>query len=79
MAIFCFFFMFLALKMKNMMVTRQKMIVFASSIDFTTPWNILERYSLKNHFKKLQIPKIPPWHKEGIQLVSTVDHFVEKC
>ena len=47
------------------MVTRQKMIVFASSIDFTTPWNILERYSLKNHFKKLQIPKIPPWHKEG--------------
>jgi len=57
--------MFLALKMKNMMVTRQKMIVFASSIDFTTPWNILERYSLKNYFKKLQIPKIPPWHKEG--------------
>ena len=47
------------------MVTHQKMIVFASSIGFTAPWNIVERYSSKNCFKKVQIPKIPPWHKEG--------------
>ena len=59
------FFMFSALKIKNMMVTHQKMIVFASSIGFTAPWNIVERYSSKNCFKKVQIPKIPPWHKEG--------------
>ena len=57
--------MFSALKIKNMMVTHQKMIVFASSIGFTAPWNIVERYSSKNCFKKVQIPKIPPWHKEG--------------
>ena len=48
-----------------MMVTRQKMIVFASSIGFTTPWNIVERYSSKNRFEKVQIAKIPPEHKEG--------------
>jgi len=51
--------------MKNMVVTRQKMVVCASSINFTTPWTIVERYSSKNRFKKLQIAKIPPWHKEG--------------
>ena len=57
-----------------MMVMRQKMIVFASSMDFTTPLNILERYSLKNHFKKLQIPKIPPWHKEGLLISKNELH-----
>ena len=54
------------------MVTHQKMIVFASSIGFTTPWNIVERYSSKNRFKKVQIPKIPPWLKEGCDLYSLI-------
>ena len=42
-----------------------KMIVFASSIGFTTLWNVVERYSSKKRFKKVQIPKTPPGHKEG--------------
>ena len=57
------------------MVTRQKMIVFASSIGFTTPWNIVERYSSKNRFKKVQIPKIPPWHKEGSKFRIDLYYF----
>ena len=60
-----------------MMVTHQKMIVFASSIGFTTPWNIVERYSSKNRFKKVQIPKIPHWHKEGLQ-TPNIDKSIEK-
>ena len=59
-----------------MMVTRQEMIVFPSSIGFTTPWNIVERYSSKNRFKKVQIPKIPPWHKEGSTQVDHMGIFV---
>ena len=39
------------------MVMRQKMIAFASSIGFTTLWNIVERYSSKNAFKIVQISK----------------------
>ena len=53
-----------------MVVTRQKMVLCASSINFTTPWTIVERYSSKNRFKKLQIAKIPPWHKEGLEPIQ---------
>ena len=68
--------MFQALKIWNMMITHQKMIDFASSIGFTTPRNIVERYSSKNRFKKVQIPKIPPWHKEGSTQVDHMGIFV---
>ena len=54
------------------MVTHQKMIVFASSIGFTTPGNIAEHYSSKNRFKKFQISKIPTWHKEGVRNLHAV-------
>ena len=60
-----FFKCFKAFEIQNMMVMRQERLLFASSVGFTTPGNIVELYSSKNRFKKVQIPKIPPGHKEG--------------
>ena len=48
-----------------MMVIHQEKFLFASSVGFTTSGNIVEPYSSKNHFKKVQIPKISPGDKEG--------------